>query len=662
MKRTVIFSGTTEGRTLSKMLSGEGIKHTVCVATGYGAALMDDEPSVSVHTGRMDKEEMIRFFKEQGFDTVVDATHPYAVEASQNIEDASRSCGISYIRVTRDEEDMTHDGMSYYESIEECARAVDKLSGNILLTTGSKELKNYLDNVSKETASATYVRVLPSAESIRICEEEGIAADHVIAMHGPFSKEMNEALIRQYDIRHLITKDSGSTGGFSEKIDAAAACKSTVHVIARPCEENGVSVPDCFEMITGRKAERAAVVKITLIGIGPGGRGCMTEDAASAIRECDALFGAARLVKGFDGLRTYEIYRASDIIPVIESEKIRNAVILFSGDSGFFSGTKAMVEDLRRLKKDANVSVYPGISSVSYLAARLGISYDDACLTSIHGKNSDEDIHKLAGTVRYNEKVFVLLSGGNDVAAASRILLDSGLNGNITVGSDLSYESEKITTMTFEEALSFDDTGICTAFIENKNATGRPVMNIVRDDELIRDNVPMTKECIRHESIIRLDLKENDLFYDIGGGTGSVAIEAASLSDGISVVTIEKDHDAVELIKKNISKCALGNVKVIEGDAANALKDMPRPDCVFIGGSGGKLRDIIKILHSKGDGIRFVINAVTFETVEEITALIKEYAPSDDEAVMISVSNVKKAGSHRMLQAQNPVYIFSFTL
>ena len=198
--------------------------------------------------------------------------------------------------------------------------------------------------------------------------------------------------------------------------------------------------------------------------------------------------------------------------------------------------------------------------------------------------------------------------------------------------------------------------------IKNLNPLKRPLINVKKDSDFIRDKVPMTKECIRHESIIRLGLRKGDTFYDIGGGTGSVAIEAASLDLSLQVYTIEKKKEAVELIRENIKKADVPNVEVLEGDAVDLLDDMPKPDAVFIGGSGGQLSEIVSMLHSKGEGIRFVINAVSLETIEEVREVIKKYEPDDEETVMISVSDVKKLGSYHMLQGQNPIWICSFTI
>ena len=666
MNAVVIFSGTTEGRVLSDLLAGERIRHTVCVAGSYGREMMKENGYAAVRVGRMDAEEMAALFTSLEMDkegVVVDATHPYAAEVTANIKKAAGSLGIRTIRVVREEESGSKDGALMYADLAECADAMDRTTGNILLTTGSKELSGYSERVSEDTRARSYVRVLPTAESLKLCEAAGIQPEHIIAAHGPFSRQFNEAVIRQYEIRHLVTKDSGAAGGFREKREAAAAAGAQLHVIARPSAEEGVSVGEAFRLITGRELRDAGTdPEISLVGIGMGSEDCRTEAAERALRGCDAVFGAERLLQDIACPKKYAMYRAGDIIPVMEREGIRRAAVVFSGDTGFYSGAKAMIRALKEWRSDLKLQVIPGISSYAYLAAKLGESYEDVRLFSIHGKNTDRDLMALTDEVRYRGKVFVLLSGAGDVPEIAKRLIGRGIRGRMFVGTDLSYEKETIRELNFEQALSFEGGGIACALIVNEDPERRPLIHIKRDSEFIRTSVPMTKECVRHESILRLGLREGDVFFDIGGGTGSVAIEAASLSPGLTVYTVEKKSTAAELIRENILKAGLYNVNVVEGEAAEVLPGMPKPDCVFIGGSGGKLREIIGILHSKGGGIRFVINAVSLETIEEAREAVRDLSPSDAEIIMMSVSDIQKAGSYHMLRAQNPVFIFSFTV
>lgn len=673
MKKIIIFSGTTEGRILSDKLTKESISHIVCVASDYGKEMMEENSFAQIKVGRMDAEGMTRFFEEQKLtegDVVIDATHPFAVEVTSNIKKATDSFGVKLIRVIREEDKELPENAKKYSDITSCAKAIEETSGNILLTTGSKELSQYSMNVSDSTKQRTYVRVLPSADSLKICEKEAIESDHIIAMHGPFSTELNEALIRQYDIKHLVTKESGVTGGFFEKKQAAVNTGAQLYVIERPYTEEGISVDEAYKVITGKTASDTHDINvhdnrgmsIYLVGIGMGDEDSLTFAAKEAIKNSDIVFGAERLLRNITATNTYSVYLSKDIIPVLERDDPDNVTILFSGDTGFYSGAKKMLEALKSWRSDISVKVLPGISSISYLAAKLGESYDDACLFSIHGKNTEKDLKLLAEKVAYNDKVFVLLSGADDISAIAKKLTDMNIDARIFAGANLSYEEEIITELSLQEAMSYKANGVVTALIKNMQRRKRPLISVKKDSDFIRDKVPMTKECIRHESIIRLGLREGDIFYDIGGGTGSVAIEAATLASSLRVYTIEKKQEAVQLIKENIKQASVDNVEVLEGDAADILGDMARPDCVFIGGSGGKLNEIISLIHSKGEGIRFVINAVSLETIEEVRNVIKMFEPADEETLMMSVSEVQKIGSYHMLHGQNPIWITSFTL
>jgi len=649
------------------MLSKDGISHCVCVATDYGREVMEKTCFEDVRVGRMDREDMVRFFKENdspGETLVIDATHPYAREATENIRSAAAACRAEYIRVLRKKEGGIPENARTYENVESCAAALKEEEGNILLTTGSRDLAVFFKKGLKSRSDGVYVRVLPDENSLKICRDLGIGRDHVIAMQGPFSEELNGAIIRQYGIKHLVTKDSGKDGGFLQKLHACKNTGACLHVIKRPEEEEGVSGSEAYGIITGKLPVTAKEdLLISLIGFGMGSPGNLTRDAKEAIESADAVFGSKRLLKALDRDGKYEMFRAEDLIPFLEDHReIKKAAVVFSGDTGFFSGAHLMQRELKKWKTGIDIRIFPGISSFSFLCARLGETYEDACLFSLHGRNADSDINRLADLVRHNAKVFTLLSGPEDVSAIAKRLSELKTDVRMIVGRELASENERIDDLTLEEAEKYEAGGIAVALIYNNRPEKRPVLNIIRDKDMIRGEVPMTKECIRHESLIRLGLKEGDLLYDIGGGTGSVGLEAAALSHSLRVFTLERDKKAAELIRENIKKTGLDNISLVEGEAAETLKDMEKPDCVFIGGSGGRLKEILSLLHSKGKGIRFVINAVTLETIEEIKGLTGELGAENEEAVMISVSDVKKAGSHHLLKAQNPVWIFSFTL
>ena len=228
--RVVIFSGTTEGRELSVETAALGMETLVCVATEYGKEVQTQEPGIQVHSGRLDVEGMTQVLA--GADLCVDATHPYAREASRNIREAAKEAGVPCHRLLRRESQLPP-GCILVDSAADAARFLQGVEGNILLTTGAKELASF----APVGVHRLYPRVLPAVESLEACAALGISRSNVIAMQGPFTQELNVALIRQFSIGWLVTKDGGAAGGFAEKVRAAQETGARLVVIRRPKED-----------------------------------------------------------------------------------------------------------------------------------------------------------------------------------------------------------------------------------------------------------------------------------------------------------------------------------------------------------------------------------------------------------------------------------------
>ena len=664
MNRPLIFSGTTEGRTLSEKLSAAGIAHIVCVATEYGGLVMEPSRFADVRKGRMTALEMYDLMKEEA-GTVFDATHPYAADVSRNILTACRAAAKEYVRIIR----RTDSGLfpenaeiHEFANTAECAEALAETEGNILLTTGSKELAVYAADES--VRSRLFARVLPSLESISLCEQAGLSGKQIIAMQGPFSAETDLALIRQFDIKTLVTKSSGKTGGAPDKVKAAAEAGIPVYMIGRPSEETGLSVGEALSKCFGIRSR----MHIDLVGIGPGGKELLTADAAEAIRKAEILFGAPRMIENFAGRKAYPCYRAEEIIPVLESEKPARAAVLFSGDTGFYSGAAKLEPALKEWAHASEVKcgicTHPGISSFAYLAAKAGMSYQDAKLVSIHGCSDDgRAAAELVSSVRHNEKTFVLLSGAKDVGLMGRLLTESGLgNTDIILGYQLSYPDELIGVIRPEDCGLVNRKGLYAALIVNEKPEAELLSRTISDDEFIRGGVPMTKENIRHLSVAKLGLTEGATVYDIGSGTGSVACEIAMQSSSLKVYAIEMKEEGCGLIEKNAAKFGLSKIEVINGRAPEAFDGLEAPTHAFIGGSSGDLKDILKKLAESDHPVRVVINAVSLETMAEIQGLPKEFDISDLSIEQISVSRARELGSYHLMTAENPVMIAAFTL
>lgn len=229
--KIVVFSGTTEGREFSRAVSALGAEVTVCVATELGAEEQGSTPGIAVRTGRLDAEVMATLL--QGAALCVDATHPYATEATRNIRAAAAAAGVEYHRLLRPASDLPTGSVVLQTAAQAAAYLADK-PGNILLATGAKELPSF----AALDPARLYPRVLPTLASITACEDAGIPHRNIIAMQGPFTSELNVAVMRQFHIDYMVTKDGGAAGGFAEKAQAAAQCGVQLIVLRRP-EEQG---------------------------------------------------------------------------------------------------------------------------------------------------------------------------------------------------------------------------------------------------------------------------------------------------------------------------------------------------------------------------------------------------------------------------------------
>ncbi len=686
MKKIVIFAGTTEGRRLSECLAGAQIAHTLCVATEYGEIVLRQEPLVKALRGRLEQEEIRELLLAEGYEVVVDATHPYARAVTRNIKGAleelkDRGRYVSYLRLKRermpDGKDRPESGgfatgewIHFFNTGEECAWALEGTKGNILLTTGTRELSVFC--ASEEVKKRLYVRVLPSIESLSLCMENGICGKQIIAMQGPFCREMNEAIIAQYRISQLVTKESGAPGGYGEKLEAAGRAGIQVFVIGRPKEEEGISFSETvreLEKLCGRKIFGQGEIQIILAGIGMGSERGMTGEVCEAVKEADILLGAPRLLRHTPlGIEKRPFYRAEDIIPCLKEWQEepplfgnKRAVILLSGDSGFYSGCGKLYEalnaEIRGGGLRASLSVLPGISSVSYLAACTGESYQDAAIYSMHGRKLCNPVRQ----IRDNRKTFLLTSGVEDMNRLGELLLEAGLSEcEVIIGYQMSYEDQRVERLTPAQCCGLRREGLYTCLVKNPRAGKGRLTHGIGDEAFIRGSVPMTKEEVREVSICKLRLWKGAVVYDIGSGTGSVAVEIAGLSEEIQVYALERNPEAVSLIEKNRDKHGLRNITVVEGQAPESLDGIPEATHAFIGGSGGRLKEIVRTLYRINPHMRIVINAVSLETLCEIREVLSAFPVKGEDLVQIQAGRAKEAGNYHLMQAENPVWICSF--
>lgn len=243
-ERVAVFAGTREGRMLCQHLSEAGMAATAFVATHYGSAAFPDLPGIQVSAGRLTEADMEAALK--GFDTVVDATHPYAVEVSKQLKRIGERTGFRLLRLIRPET-PAEQPVTRVPDAQSAAAFLAQTEGKILLTTGSKELAAYTS--LPDYQNRLYLRVLPDPEVLRHCIDLGFPPSHLIAMQGPFSHSLNVALLEDTGAEWLVTKDTGSAGGLPEKLSAAQQVGVKVLMLSRPTKEAGYSLEQLCQML-----------------------------------------------------------------------------------------------------------------------------------------------------------------------------------------------------------------------------------------------------------------------------------------------------------------------------------------------------------------------------------------------------------------------------
>jgi precorrin-6Y C5,15-methyltransferase (decarboxylating) len=674
MYKVLVFAGTTEGYEICRFLADHQVRTMGFAATEYGGKSLTENEYLTVQTGRLDETAMEQVFIQEKPEMVLDATHPYAAEVTVNICTACEKTQTLYRRVLR-ESGSREDKAVYVESVQAAAQYLDQTQGNVLLTTGSKELAGFTG--MKNYQERLYARVLSLPNVMQACAELGFEGKHLIGMQGPFSRELNAAMLRQYRCKYLVTKDTGKAGGFQDKIDAALECDAVPVIIGRPLKEEGMSVKECKRFLT-EYFSLTHQPHITLLGIGMGSREMLTVQGKNSLDQADLLIGARRMV---DSVRrpdqdVFIEYRSQEIKDYIDSHpEYDNIVIVLSGDVGFYSGAKKLLDVLQQNKLSQNsfgsetagqsssvqntvkpeIQVQCGISSVVYFMSKIGLSWDDAKIVSAHGRRCN-----LISYIHNEKKVFAILGTSDGVAVLASKLVDYGMSDVLLyVGENLSYDNEKIFVKTAGELTEYTGNPLSVICAVNESAGKRLETHGIKDEEFIRGKAPMTKEEVRTVSLSKLRLTEDSVCYDVGAGTGSLSIEMALRAHQGKVWAIEKKEDAVELIRQNKVKFAADNLEIIEGLAPEALKDLPVPTHAFIGGSSGNLKEIVQILIEKNPQVRIVINCITLETVSEALETAKEFGFEENEIVQLSAARSKAIGRYHMMMGENPIYIIT---
>lgn len=395
-------------------------------------------------------------------------------------------------------------------------------------------------------------------------------------------------------------------------------------------------------------------MNVTLIGMGSGQPENLTLQGLAALRQADLILGARRLLAVLPAGCTENraaAYRPDEVAELLQTSGAENAVLVYSGDTGFYSGASSMMEKLEALGVRARV--LPGLSSIQLLAAALGRPWQGWNLVSAHGRICDPVAECMQG-----RPTFFLTGGSEDPATLCAQLAAEGF-GDVqgVVGQCLGTPEEKLFRGSVKELAAGRFNSLSVLLVEAAEVLPRRAPGLP-DEAFERGDVPMTKQEVRAAVLAKLAVRPEDILWDVGAGTGSVSVELALAAPRGRVYAVECRPEGCALIKANREKFRTRNLVLVEGLAPAALSDLPAPDAVFIGGSKGSLAAIVDAALDKNPDARICVSAIALETLSAAVAALTAKGRTV-QVSQIAVSRAKAVGGLHLMMAQNPIYLIT---
>ncbi len=395
-------------------------------------------------------------------------------------------------------------------------------------------------------------------------------------------------------------------------------------------------------------------MNVTLIGMGSGQPENLTLQGLAALRQADLILGARRLLAVLPAGCTENraaAYRPDEVAELLQTSGAENAVLVYSGDTGFYSGASSMMEKLEALGVRARV--LPGLSSIQLLAAALGRPWQGWNLVSAHGRTCDPVAECMQG-----RPTFFLTGGSEDPATLCAQLAAEGFGDvQAVVGQCLGTPEEKLFRGSVKELAAGRFNSLSVLLVEAAEVLPRRAPGLP-DEAFERGDVPMTKQEVRAAVLAKLAVRPKDILWDVGAGTGSVSVELALAAPRGRVYAVECRPEGCALIKANREKFRTRNLVLVEGLAPDALSDLPAPDAVFIGGSKGSLAAIVDAALDKNPDARICVSAIALETLSAAVAALTAQGRTV-QVSQIAVSRAKAVGGLHLMMAQNPIYLIT---
>lgn len=396
--------------------------------------------------------------------------------------------------------------------------------------------------------------------------------------------------------------------------------------------------------------------KVHIIGVAPDGASSLTSQSRRLVNRAEIVFGGKRLLTLFPSLTGERITIANNLIKVTNLIKRnlgqKRMVILASGDPNFYGIASYLTG---KLGKNV-VEIIPNVSAMQLAFARTKESWEDAVFVSVHSR----PIEDIVETVRLNHKIGIFTDDEHTPAAIARVLLEHGVDGyRAYVCQNLGQEDEKVvkTDLPGLYKMKFSPLNILILLREKSETRPRQILGIPEASFHRRRDGLITKQEVRAVSLSKLHLTDESVLWDIGAGSGAVSIEASFLARKGRIYTIEKNGKDVAIIKKNIRKFHAPNVEVVHTSAPDNLGKLPPPNAVFIGGSGGRMEEILDFVsHKLRPGGRIVINIVALENLSAAVNALKARGFVTD-VTLVNIARSTSVIELTRFEALNPVFV-----
>lgn len=406
--------------------------------------------------------------------------------------------------------------------------------------------------------------------------------------------------------------------------------------------------------------------KVYIVGVGDDGLAGLTDQAREIARAAQLIVGAEHTLSRVPELTGEKVVVGTDLREVarrIEREREqRRIVVLASGDPLFYGVARYLCE---RIGKD-HFDVLPHVSSMQMAFARVKESWEDAYLTNLANKNLEEMVDR----VRTADKVGIFTSEGCSPADFARELLRNEIDYfRAYVCENLGSPDERVTQGELAEIAEMAFAPLNVMILVRKPdrpdraGVARHIQLFGNPDDMFAQGRPrsalITQAEVRAIALAQMNIRIDSIVWDVGAGSGSVAIEAAQLARQGTVYAVEKDAADFQLMRANAERFGVQNLCAIHAHAPEALAELPEPDAIFIGATGRELGPLLgeayRRLRREG---RIVVNVATLETLHQVYSTFRSLE-GEPSVLMVQVSR----GTHQLgsvrFDAMNPTFLLT---